>query len=185
MRIKTALHVNHSSEDGFLLGTSEEMYAFYVSNASCMVAEKDREITGFGIILPDAMIRNSELWKKKDDVDWKIDIGYYAQQQLGYIEQLAFLPGYRFYAAELAAVMLKETFDSGVKSVFTTTVKQPFENRAALPLIRTAGGLYAGNIDEYYPEYGHINSDIYVIEHEKFYHALRNFTRIKYLKQPV
>jgi hypothetical protein len=89
--------------------------------------------------------------------------------QLCYFEQFAFLPGYKRTAVALAYSLVKRAFDLGNQSLFTTTVHTPIRNLAAIPFIQAANGIFAGNINEYYPLVGHINSDIYIIEAASFY----------------
>ena len=54
-------------------------------------------------------------------------------------------------------------------TLFTTTVKNPITNLAAVPYILKGGGRKVGNIDEIYPVIGQINSDIYKLEADDFY----------------
>jgi len=154
---------------GFLLGTDLETYRFYINNAYCLVAEKDKEVVGFGIILPDALLRNSEVWIKRNSATWYVDLNYYEQQPLCYFEQFAFLPGNKKWAVLLAYNIVKWAFDEGNKTLFTTTVNKPILNLAAIPFIKTVSGIKAGNINEEYPLVGEINSDIYTIDAELFY----------------
>jgi hypothetical protein len=161
-----------TSKGGFLLGTTLEKYVEYINDAYCLVAENRDEIIGFGIIIPDEMLRDTEMWQKRNLVDWKVNISAYEPMKLSYFEQFAFLPGNRRIAVRLAYNLVKKTFDSGAEALFTTTVHKPVKNLAAVPFIYSADGVFAGNIDEYYPIVGQINSDIYVMDRTAFANAL-------------
>lgn len=160
-----------TSKGGFLLGTSIEKYEEYIKDGHCLVAEIDDELIGFGIIIPDEMLRDTELWQKRNLVDWQIDITSYENLRLSYFEQFAFLPGNRRLAVRLAYNLVKQTFEKGAEALFTTTVHRPVKNLAAVPFIYSADGVFAGNIDEHYPVIGQINSDIYVIDRASFTNA--------------
>ena len=80
---------------------------------------------------------------------------------------------YRRYAINLAVQMMKNLAYNKVEAVFLTTVNKPVKNKAALPFVFAAGGIYAGNIDEYYDGVGAINSNIYIIDMEKFNQTLK------------
>ncbi len=173
VKIKNHLPMNlseeKSSKGGFLLGTTVEEYKFYIETSLVLVVEDDNKVIGFGIILLDHIIRESSLWKKREEVTWFIDFKRYENIELSYFEQLAFLPGYKYWPTRLAYQILKESFDNGAKALITTTVKKPVKNMAALPLIKIAHGVLAGNINETHPSVGEINSDIYIIDSENFY----------------
>ncbi len=155
-----------TSKGGFLLGTTVQQYIRYIEEAYCLVAEKNNSVIGFGIVLPDAQLRSSDVWLRRNEVSWKVDIGWYEQQGLCYFEQLAVLPGNRRVAMKLAYQLVRQAFAEGANVLFTTTVNKPVKNLAAIPFIYAARGIHAGNIDEQYPIVGHINSDIYIIERE-------------------
>ncbi len=177
LRIKDRLPIQRTdgstTTGGFLLGTDEATYLKYIQNAYCLTALKGEEIVGFGIIFPDAMLRASEVWEKRNDADLYIDLQKYEQQILCYFEQLAFLPGHRRLVIKLAYQLVKMAFDAGAESLMTTTVNKPVLNLAAVPFIKAANGIHVGNIDETYPLIGAINSDIWLIEREDFYEKSR------------
>ena len=153
---------------GFLLGTDKETYKYYIENAFCLTAECNHKIVGFGIIFTDEMLRNSDVWLRRKQANWSIDLTDWEDKKLCYFEQLAFLPGNRKLVLLLAYNLVKWVFDLGYETLFTTTVKQPVLNLAAIPFINAVEGILAGNIMEVYPEIGLINSDIYLIESELF-----------------
>jgi len=152
-----------TSTGGFLLGTDEATYRSYINTSWCLVAEHEEQVIGFGIMLPDAVLRSSDIWLRRNEAAWREDIAAYEQQQLCYFEQFAFLPGHRRAAIALAYRLTSWAYDAGSETLFTTTVHKPVRNLAAVPFIYAAGGHKAGSIDEIYPLVGQILSDIYVI----------------------
>lgn len=173
IEIKSTLsfkHVNGSTTTGgFLLGTNLKTYQLYIRDASCLVAEVNGKVVGFGILFNDKQLRNSDIWKRRANANWMIDLQLYENQILCYFEQLAFLPGHRSMVLSLAYKLVSEMFDGGAQTLVTTTVREPIVNLAAIPFIQAVDGIHAGQIDEEYAFIGHIKSDIYFIEKEKFY----------------
>ena len=184
LHIKNALPLKtadgNTVRGGFLLGTDAATYRKYIEDAICFVADDDSRVVGFAIIFPDAMVRTSDVWERRGEASWYIDIAAWETKQLAYFEQFAFLPGYRRAAVVLAYNIIKHVFVAGADALFTTTVHAPALNLAPLPFIAAAYGIKAGNINEVYPLIGHINSDIYLIEPTGFrsgvlQHSLRSF----------
>jgi len=182
--IKNQLPLNFAdgsvSTGGFLLGTDAVTYQKYIEEAYCLVAESEGCVVGFGIVFPDCLLRESEIWQKRYEVDWLIHLPDYESQLLCYFEQLAFLKGHRKAVLVLAYNLVKWLFDSGYSVLFTTTVNKPILNLAAIPFIKAVDGKKVGNIDEVYPVVGNINSDIYLVEAVLFYqktqaHSLYSF----------
>ncbi|GAB2787545.1 hypothetical protein GCM10027275_35430 [Rhabdobacter roseus] len=176
VRIKEGLPMPEATEStqqgGFLLGTSEQVYAFFIEQAQSLVAETGNEVVGFGILLPDALVKASEIWQKRNRASWTIPLHELEDKKLCYFEQLAFRPAYRRAAPRLAFALLNEAFQhQGYEAMVTTTVRKPVMNLAAVPFIRAAGGTLVGNIDEYYEGIGAINSDIYLIQKKDFTEA--------------
>lgn len=158
-----------STKGGFLLGTDLKTYRNYIKNAYCLVATTEQGVVGFGILLPDHLLRESEVWKKRHHAAWYIDLPFYEKQNLCYFEQLAFLPGHRKTVLKLSYNLVKWAFEEGHQTLFATTVNKPVLNLAAIPFIKAAGGIHAGNIDEVYPNIGAINSDIYLMASGLFF----------------
>lgn len=158
-----------STKGGFLLGTDLKTYRNYIQNAYCLVATTGKNVVGFGILLPDRLLRESEVWKKRHWATWYVDLPVYEKQNLCYFEQLAFLPGHRKTVLKLSYNLMKWAFEEGHETLFTTTVNKPVLNLAAIPFIKAAGGIHAGNIDEVYPRIGAINSDIYLMASGVFF----------------
>lgn len=174
---------SETSKGGFLLGTTVDQYTTYINDAHCIVAEDGGEVIGFGIIIPDEMLRKTDIWTKRHNVDWNIPLETYERVRLSYFEQLAFLPNRRRLAVQLAYNLVKEVFNNNTQALFTTTVNKPIKNLAAIPFIKAANGIHAGNIDEYYPVVGAINSDIYIIDRSSFEQALKTRPSLSFLEQ--
>lgn len=182
VRIKKCLPLNmqhdHTKQGGFLLGTSLETYKFYIAHGFCLTATASDQIVGFGIQLPDHLIKQSELWEKRKTAKWTMNLATLENSTIAYIEQLAFLKGYHKLVLALSYNLIHDAFKKGAQYVLTTTVRKPVVNEAAIPLVQAVGGSHIGNIDEVYPEVGEINSDIYAMEKSLFYQRLRQ--RISY-----
>ena len=174
---------NSVTKGGFILGTNESTYQFYIEVGICLTAKSDDNIVGFGILLPDEIIRNGELWKKRKEVNWTIDIQLIESKNIAYIEQLAFIEGNKKLALKLAYNLINKAFVNGVDYVLTTTVRKPILNLAAIPLIRAAGGKLVGNINENYPGFNQVNSDIYLIKKENFYKNIEKLKIHSFLKK--
>ena len=160
---------DESSLGGFLLGTDEETYLTYINSSICLVAENPSgSVVGFGIILPDAVLRSSELWLRRESATWSVDLGNYENQNLCYFEQFAFLDGFKRATVLMSYYIVKLAFDLGHQTLFASTVTKPVRNLAAVPFLLKLGGLKAGNINEVYPGFGEINSDIYLLEAAAF-----------------
>ncbi len=158
-----------TSSGGFLLGTDKETYLKYIINDYCLVAENKSGIVGFGIMLRDESVRKSDVWTKRHQATWEIDIAEYESKKICYFEQLAFLKGHSRTVMSLAYNLTCWAFEEGHSYFFTTAVKYPVTNLAAVPYILKASGKKIGNIDEIYPVIGQINSDIYMIGATNFY----------------
>ncbi len=172
-----------STKGGFLLGTDIDTYRNFIENEYCLVAETDAGVVGFGIILKDATLRSSEIWEKRSNADWFINLNAYESQRLAYFEQLAFLKGHRKSVLTLSYNLVKWVFEQGHETLFTTTVNKPILNLAAIPFIMAAGGIHAGNIDEYYPKIGQINSDIYLIEEKAFFEKVKTLPLFPFFEE--
>lgn len=168
---------------GFLLGTDLKTYEHYIENSFCLVAEADSNIVGFGIVFTDEMLRKSDVWMRREQASWDINLKEYEEKKICYFEQLAFLQGHRKLVIRLAYQLVKWVFDQHYDALFTTTVNKPVVNLAAVPFIKIVSGVKAGNIDEIYPLIGEINSDIYVIESENFYTKTKEHALYPYIKR--
>lgn len=162
-----------TTSGGFLLGTNEVTYLKYITNDYCLVAENQDGIVGFGVMLKDESVKKSDVWTRRHQATWQIDITKYETKQICYFEQLAFLKGHSRTVMSLAYNLACWAFEEGHSHLFTTTVKYPITNLAAVPYILKASGKKVGNIDEVYPIIGQINSDIYKIDTVEFYAAAK------------
>lgn len=152
-----------TTKGGFLLGTDVDTYKKYILNDYVLVAEINEKIVGFGIILKDKTVRNTDIWQKRDTAKWLINIEQYTEKSICYFEQLAFVPGHSRLVMQLCYQIIEVAFKNHI-ALFTTTVHAPILNLAAVPYILRAGGFKIGNINEHYPNIGNIISDIYIIE---------------------
>lgn len=174
-----------TTQGGFLLGTSLENYQFFIENSYCLVAEVENQIVGFGIIFEDKMVRQSDIWHKRKEVNWSIDIESYENQKICYFEQIAFLEGHRILALNLAYRLAKLAFDDFHDTLFTTTVNEPIKNLAAVPFIKACGGKQIGSVNEHYENIGAIKSDIYCIEASDFYEKTTNHSLVSKLSDHI
>lgn len=155
---------------GFLLGTNAETYRFFIENAFAGVLENAGEIIGFAIVLPDRLLRSSDLWKRKDEIEWAAGApGDLIAGKLCYFEQLAVLPGAenRFYAAALALATLRRAFETH-EAMFGTIVLKPVYNRASIRFLESVGGEKVGEANEFYPEFGALTSAVYRLDRAVF-----------------
>jgi len=186
VRIKNKLPLpkenKNTTQGGFLLGTDIDTYKFYIKNGHCLTAIINSEIVGFGIIIPNQLVKRSELWEKRKKVKWTININDLENNNVSYIEQLAFLKGHNKLSIVLSYNLIKMGFSKGANFMLTTTVKKPIVNAAAIPYIKSIGGFKIGNIDEIYPGIGNINSDIYLIKKNTFYKKIKELSFYDLLK---
>lgn len=187
MDVKNQLPFKYTDENtttgGFLLGTNEETYLNYIQNDYCLVAEKDEQIIGFGIVLKDESVRKSDVWERRKEANWTIDIDDYEEEKICYFEQLAFLKGYSRQVLRLAYHLVSYAFKQGHQHLFTTTVKFPITNLAAVPYILKASGNKVGNIDEIYPIIGRIQSDIYLINAKEYFPTIEKSNIYSFFQQ--
>lgn len=164
------------SRGGFLLGSSREQYASFITNASVLVLEAGGRVQGFSVTLPDEVLRKSDLWTRREQIDWQESLGSSPEDaslfadlltgRIGYFEQLALLPfaPLRIYAPAFALCAALDLARSGHRHIFTTVVAGPVANPAPLPLLRIIGARRLGRIREEYPDVGAILSDIYHLD---------------------
>lgn len=162
--IKQALRLEDADDGGFLLGTSAEGYATLVAVAETWTLCDEGRVVGFAIALPDAVVRHSELWERRDRIVWEnFDASSLETMVLGYFDQLAVLAPYRAggQAALLAARPVAALLDAGCTDLFATTVREPVTNRAAWSLLAGLGARRVGRVDEVYPDFGPLLSDLH------------------------
>ena len=163
-----------STQGGFLLGSDEQGYRARIAQHMSWVIE-DNGIQGFAIILPNAALRASELWSRKEDIRWEIDPEPLEQGNIGYYDQLAVLPGpCRKLAPVLAFVSLLDFIQQDPDFLLSSTVVKPIQNLAAVPYLKYLGGKCVGYLDEVDPIIGQLLSDIWVIKQQDWLHTLNN-----------
>ena len=170
-----------TTKGGFLLGTDATTYLQYIQNDYCLVAENEGIVVGFGIMLKDETVRQSDIWQRRQIAQWEIDIEAFENRKIAYFDQLAFLHGYNRTVMRLAYQLLNLAFHEGHDCMFATTVHKPIINLAAVPYILKASGSKVGNINETYPLIGEINSDIYLIEKKNFEETVRTSNLFSFL----
>lgn len=186
-KIKTELTLPLAKGDqqgGFLVSTSLEKYRFFIENAFVRVLEDldHNQVIGFSIVLPDAVVRTSELWQKKESVRWEnFDPAELESKKIAFYEQLAILPdpAYRRYAMLLAFANAPDAIETGHNCLLTTIVNYPVRNRAALPFLEGVGCTLIGGIEEIHPGIGVVQSDIYYVDKAKFAEKLNTHPIIK------
>lgn len=184
-KLKNQLHLNIIQQEaisgGFLLGTDIPTYRHYIENDYCLVAENKAGLTGFGIILKDETVKNSEIWAKRDQVNWNIDISINENSRICYFEQLGFLPNHSREALKVAFYLIMLAFESGHEHLLATTVIKPFINNSSIPFISASTGKIIGTITENYPEVGLVESIIHYINAESFFIKAKSHKLYPYL----
>lgn len=181
--IRLPATADRQTQSGFLLGTSLEQYEYFIEHDDVLVAEVagTQQIVGFSIALKHESVTNSILWQRAQEVRWDDEFrrrfmrgDQFVDARVAYYEQLGFLPDptYRVYAKYLAFAGVQRILQTH-EHLFTTIVREPFTNHAALPFLRVAGFENVGIHDEWYHEYGRIVSDVYQLERERFEEKLR------------
>ncbi len=179
--------LSETGRGGFLLGTNIETYRFFIENAYTNVLKNEGEIVGFAIILPDILLRNSELWQRKNEVRWdNFEAEQFEEKPICYFEQLAVLPGskYRFFGVGLAYLTLLQAFESH-EAMFTTIVKEPIFNQTSIPFLENVGGKCVGEVNEYLPEWGRLLSKVYFVERKVFYQTTAKHRLINRVKKQI
>jgi hypothetical protein len=165
---------------GFLLGSSESTYEAYVSNDTVLVAEARNEVVAYSVVLPDAVLRRSDIYAKRHHAHLEPALlALLERSNVAYFDQLASLPGHGFAAVHLAYRHLLETLRSH-DAVLATTVVAPVENLHAVPLLRGMGFKPVGLIDEVYPEAGPIRSRVYLADRAAVAAARRSPLAIRF-----
>ena len=157
---------------GFLLGTSLHEYQQFIQNDVVLVAESDgpRQVVGFAIVMQHDTLLHSELLKRAEQVQWEAAFRQrFDARRMAFFEQLGMLPDttYRVYAKYLAFSITRQILQTH-EALFTTVLQYPFVNTAALSFIKVVGFEPVGVVDEVYPEYGRIKSDVYHLERQTF-----------------
>lgn len=172
LRVKRGLAIPRESHGvargGFLLGSSLAQYAALVEHACVRVLETaEGEVAGFGIGLPDALLRRSDLWTRAGAIEWSDDVrGRVEGEPAAYFDQLAVEPRARYFAPALAYAVFAALHAAGHRHLFATVVAEPVRNRASLPVLHAAGARRVGSVRETYDGVGSVRSDVYYADME-------------------
>ena len=167
LAVKRALALPPDARDapggGFLLGTSLGQYRSLIDMADVWVLHgTDGQVAGFAVLLPEPVLRASELWEHRAAIRWEAPAGWTPPEAaVCYFDQLAVLPDARVRAPELALTALRGAVQSGHEHMFATVVTHPVQNVASLALLRALGARRVGSVDEEYDGVGRIVSDLY------------------------
>ncbi len=164
-------------QGGFLLGTSLEEYQGFIQHDLVLVAEAapPPQVVGFAIVLPYESLAGSVLMQRASQVQWEgVFETRFSARRFAFFEQLGMLSQhrYRVYASYLALAITCQALQDH-EALFTTVLRFPVVNTAALSFIQVVGFEYVGHVDESYPEYGRIKSDVYCLERPAFLERLQ------------
>ncbi|HEX2077442.1 MAG TPA: hypothetical protein VHG08_07020 [Longimicrobium sp.] len=147
---------------GFLLGASLERYRALIDAADVWVLlDAEGAIAGFAAVLPEAVLRASELWARRALIRWDAPGWTPPEERMCYFDQLAILPHARMRAPELALTALRAAVEAGHEHLYATIVSHPVYNAASLPLLRALGAQRVGTVEEEYAGVGRIVSELY------------------------
>lgn len=148
---------------GFLLGSTLQQYRALIGVADVWVLlGTDGAVAGFAVLLPEPVLRASELWARRAAIRWDTPAGWTPpEERVCYFDQLAVLPDARVRAPHLALAALRGAVRSGHEHLFATVVSHPVQNVASMALLRALGARRVGSVDEEYPDVGRIVSDLY------------------------
>mgnify|MGYP001036685008 CR=1 FL=1 len=177
LEIKEALrlHIDASANDGgFLLGSVPAVYEQLASAGQIALLVQDDCILGFSTMLDDHLFRASEVFERREQIDWDaFSPQEVMEESLAYFDQLAIHPAeQRGYLGAFLAMHTMDTLTEEAAHVFTTTLIEPVENRAALPLIHKIGGRQVGTLTEHYPDVGQVTSAIFHLPREGYRAAI-------------
>ncbi|HEU0298593.1 MAG TPA: hypothetical protein VFR37_04045 [Longimicrobium sp.] len=167
LAIKQALalpaEAQQAPRGGFLLGASLEQYRTLIDVSDVWVLlDPAGTVAGFAVVLPEAVLRASELWTRRDLIRWDVPAGWTApEERMCYFDQLAILPHARMRAPELALTALRAAVQAGHEHLYATIVAHPVYNAASLPLLRALGAQRVGTVEEVYEGVGAIVSELY------------------------
>jgi hypothetical protein len=108
--------------------------------------------------------------QRAEQVQWETTFrDGFSAHRFSFFEQLGMLPDaqYRVYAKYLAFIAAWRAIEAH-EALFTTVLRYPVFNAAALSFIEVVGFKLVGQIDETYPEYGRIKSDVFCLERQDF-----------------
>ena len=172
IRRELAYDLSHkiSTAGGFLLGSDAAGYRKRMHDSQVWVVD-DGQVQGFAIVLPDLVFRNSDIWERRDAVQWfSVDPDALAAGRLCYFDQLAVRRGCfrnRRWGAALALHALRTVMNTHDHFV-ATTVSDPVLNLAAVPYLMRIGARKVGRIQEFHPSIGALVSEIWLLSRQEF-----------------
>jgi hypothetical protein len=153
---------------GFLLGSSVDHYERLARAGLILVLEgRAGGLAGFAVTLPDHVLRATELWDRRHHIRWLAGAAPFPlSARIAYFDQLAGVPTpeTRPLLPALALAALRDLVATHHQHLLATVVREPVHNTAALPLLRAAGARPVGQIDESYPGFGRLLSDLYHVD---------------------
>ena len=163
LTVKDALRLGPAGDGrrgGFLLGCSAERYAFLIEQANVTLLEIRGRIDGFAVAIPDPVLRQSELWRRRDAIEWRPGLGEPPEaDKIAYFDQLALAPwASRLHAAPLALAAVRALAADGHDHLYATTLAEPVCNAASWPLLRAFGARIVAAVPEKYPGVGAVLS---------------------------
>lgn len=169
--LKTSLAMSidsgRTAEGGFVLGSSRAQYIDYARAKGLLVVALDQSIIAYATMLDDDALRSADVWTRREEVVWspEVDVLRLERAKIGYFDQLAVHRAHQSnqVGTLLALGVLTTLIARGHDFVLTTTLVQPVENRAALPLIEKIGGVHIGEISEDYAGVGEVRSAIHLL----------------------
>lgn len=167
LAVKDALRLPEGARQaprgGFLLGASLQQYQALTAAADVWVLHDPAGVpAGFAVLLPEPVLRASDLWRRKEAIRWEAPAGWAPpEERVCYFDQLAILPQARMRAPELALTALRGAVAAGHQHLFATIVAQPVYNTASLPLLRALGARRVGTVQEEYEGIGPVLSELY------------------------
>lgn len=165
--LKASLRFDGDATSGFLLGCDAATYRAHVAARSVWVLDAGGAVAGVAVVQRDDAFRASDVWGRRSAVRWDgVEPDALERLRIAYFDQLGVARGRhatRKWAPVLAIAALNDALvDHDV--VFATTVVSPVRNEAAVPYLRRAGGRVIGRVDEVYPGFGPLVSDVWALD---------------------
>lgn len=168
LELKRSLTFDGSVEGGFLLGSDATGYHERLRDGLTWVLVEDDVVHGLAVVLADETFRESEIWQRRDAVEWSEEASALFSSRLGYYDQLGVRCGSSARWGAALALAAAADLMRHVDHLVTTTVAAPVCNLAAVPLIERIGGRKIGHIDEHYEDFGPLVSDLWLVHGSAF-----------------
>ena len=159
-----------ADDGGFLLGSVPEVYEQLAHAGQILLLVQGARVLGFSTMLDDRLFRSSAVFARREQIAWDaFSPQEVLSESIAYFDQLAIHPeGQRGHLGALLAMSTMDALTDEAEHVFTTTLLEPIENRAALPLIQKVGGRQVGTLTEVYPEVGQVTSAIFHLPRDSY-----------------